>query len=133
MPVLPSSVFVDPPASEPENEPIPEGLRRLVRKYDPVERDRRNHQLGKAGESFVVEVERRRLSEADRPDLARKVRWVAEEDTRSNALTSRAIASPTFPGELFVTCGSATVIYLRPRNCCHGSARVAVSVLSTYV
>jgi hypothetical protein len=80
MPVLPSSVFVDPPAPEPENEPIPEGLRRLVRKYDPVERDRRNHQLGKAGEGFVVEVERRRLSEADRPDLARKVRWVAKED-----------------------------------------------------
>jgi hypothetical protein len=36
--------------------------------------------LGKAGEEFVVNIERRRLAEADRSDLARKVRWVAAED-----------------------------------------------------
>ena len=31
-------------------------------------------------EAFVVELERRRLHEADRPDLARNVRWIADED-----------------------------------------------------
>jgi hypothetical protein len=45
-----------------------------------VERDHRNRSLGKAGEEFVLDVERRRLTGADRPDLARKVRWVAAED-----------------------------------------------------
>jgi hypothetical protein len=60
--------------------PIPEGLRRLVQKFDPVERDYRNRALGKAGEEFVVNLERRGLIGADRPDLARKVRWVAAED-----------------------------------------------------
>ena len=48
--------------------------------WDPIERDHRNRSLGKAGEAFVVDLERRHLSEADRPDLARKVRWIATED-----------------------------------------------------
>lgn len=75
-----STVFVDPPVRTAGNEPIPDRLRYLIRKFDPVERDRRNRSLGKAGESFVVDLERRQLTEADHPDLARKVRWVADED-----------------------------------------------------
>jgi hypothetical protein len=77
-PPLPAEIFVAPPTLTVE--PIPERLQRLVQKFDPVERDYRNHSLGKAGEGFVVDLERRRLNEADRPDLARKVRWVSAED-----------------------------------------------------
>ena len=73
------SVFVDPPIRT-ADEPIPDRLRYLVRKFDPVERDLRNRSPGKAGESFVVDLERRQLTEADHPDLARKVRWVSDED-----------------------------------------------------
>ncbi len=76
----PNEIFVLPPALSLSSLPVPESLRRLVRKFDPVERDHRNRLLGKAGEEFVVELERRQLSGFDRPDLARKVRWVAEED-----------------------------------------------------
>ena len=76
----PAGVFVDPPAPANADTPPPEGLRRLVRKFDPVERDHRNSALGRAGEEFVFHLERRRLADADRPDLARKVRWVAAED-----------------------------------------------------
>jgi hypothetical protein len=75
-----STVFVDPPVRTAADEPIPDRLRYLVRKFDPVERDLRNRSLGKAGESFVVDLERRQLTETDHPDLARKVRWVAAED-----------------------------------------------------
>src|SRR5271156_3894730 len=75
-----SQVFVPEPPLITTEKPIPERLRRLVRKFDPVERDHRNRSLGKAGEEFVVDLERRQLSEADRPDLARKVRWIAAED-----------------------------------------------------
>jgi hypothetical protein len=75
-----SVVFVDPPSPSAVDKRIPERLRRLVRKFDPVDRDHRNRSLGKAGEAFVVELERARLAEADRRDLARKVRWVSEED-----------------------------------------------------
>jgi hypothetical protein len=32
-----------------------------------------------AGEEFVIDVERRRLTEAARGDLARKIRWIAAE------------------------------------------------------
>ena len=60
--------------------PRPEGLERLVRKFDPVERDFRNRALGEAGEAVVVDLERRRLRDSDRADLARKVRWVSKEE-----------------------------------------------------
>src|SRR5271163_4251344 len=79
-PPLPAEIFVPPPALTVPAGPVPERLRRLVQKFDPVERDQRNRSLGKAGEAFVVDVERRQLTEADRPDLARKVRWTAAED-----------------------------------------------------
>ncbi len=75
-----AEVFVDPPPLSGAESPIPIALERLVRKFDPVERDRRNRALGNAGEGFVVDVERRRLTEADRPELAHRVRWVAAED-----------------------------------------------------
>jgi hypothetical protein len=80
MPAPPSSVFVDAPVPTAGDELIPDRLRRLVRKFDPMERDYRNRSLGKAGESFVVDLERRKLADADRPDLARRVRWIAAED-----------------------------------------------------
>lgn len=76
----PSTVFVDVPTPSAAGEPMPERLVRLVRKFDPVERDFRNRALGKAGESFVVDLERRQLAEDNRRDLASKVRWVAAED-----------------------------------------------------
>ncbi|MBO6667479.1 DUF3883 domain-containing protein [Parvibaculum sp.] len=55
-------------------------LARLVRKFDPALRDERNRQLGKLGEERVFHSERARLQGAGRDDLARKVRWVAQED-----------------------------------------------------
>jgi hypothetical protein len=76
----PVEVFVPPPTLTVSADPVPERLRRLVQKFDPVERDNCNRALGKAGEAFVVDIEKRQLTEADRPDLARKVRWTAAED-----------------------------------------------------
>ena len=56
----PAGIFIDPPVSEPRIQ-RPPALERLVRKFDPVERDHRNRKLGKAGEEFVFHVERKRL------------------------------------------------------------------------
>jgi hypothetical protein len=75
-----ATVFVDAPVLAAGAGPAPDRLRRLVQKFDPVERDYRNRSLGKAGESFVIDLERRWLTEADRVDLARRVRWVSAED-----------------------------------------------------
>lgn len=72
-------LFVPPPSLE-ERIERPPRLEKLVRKYDPVERDFRNRQLGKAGEAFVVDSERARLAQIGRDDLADKVRWVADVD-----------------------------------------------------
>jgi hypothetical protein len=73
-------LFIQPP---PPLVPItarPEAIERLVRKFDPVERDFRNRKLGRNGEQLVFHLERERLQELDRPDLAKKIRWVSEED-----------------------------------------------------
>jgi hypothetical protein len=80
LPPLPAEVFVSPPELTAAAERIPTRLQLLVRKFDPVERDYRNRSLGKAGEEFVFDLERRQLTEAGRLDLVRRVRWVAAED-----------------------------------------------------
>jgi Protein NO VEIN, C-terminal len=54
-------------------------MERLVRKFNPVERDFRNRKLGRDGEELVFHFERQRLQKLDRPDLAKKIRWIAEE------------------------------------------------------
>lgn len=74
-----AGVFIDAPVLGEKNE-RPARLERLVRKFDPVERDHRNRRLGKAGEEFVFHIERKRLQDLDRADLARKIRWVSAED-----------------------------------------------------
>ncbi len=74
-----SGVFIDAPPLEPESDRPPQ-LIQLIKKFDPVERDFRNRALGTAGEEFVLQLERRNLTKMERPDLARKIRWVATED-----------------------------------------------------
>jgi len=73
------ATFVEAPKLEPQSE-RPWQLEQLIRKFDPVERDLRNRSLGRAGEEFVLEVERKKLERLQRPDLLKKIRWVSEED-----------------------------------------------------
>jgi hypothetical protein len=77
---VPESVFVEPPPPTEPQDQMPAALRRLIARYDPVERDRRNRALGRAGEEFVLELERRQLADLGRQDLSRQVRWIADEE-----------------------------------------------------
>ena len=52
----------------------------IARKFDVAGRDERNRALGRAGEERVLAHEHAALRTAGRDDLARKVRWVSEED-----------------------------------------------------
>lgn len=81
-PNLAERPFLFVQAAPPLLPPIPKGepLERLIRKFDPAERDFRNRKLGRSGEELVLQLERERLKKLDRPDLARKIRWVSEED-----------------------------------------------------
>lgn len=75
------SLYEEPPPALLDSEPErPEGLKRLIRKFDPVERDFRNRALGRAGEVLILEFEQRRLHDGGRKDLAKKVRWIADEE-----------------------------------------------------
>ena len=74
-----AGTFVDAPklGFQPDR---PWQLERLVRKFDPVERDLRNRTLGRAGEEFVLEIEKKKLEKYQRPDLLEKIRWVSSEE-----------------------------------------------------
>ena len=125
---LPAEIFVAPPILTAAKGPIPERLQRLIQKFDPVERDHRNRSLGKAGEAFVVDLEKRQLSEADRPDLAGKVRWTAAEDGDGAGYD---VLSFTVEGEarlieVKTTNGSARTPFFMTRNeCCLATERPA--------
>lgn len=65
------------------NQPPPEELEQMqliARKVDVAGRDERNRALGRAGEERALQHERAVLIQQNRDDLARRVRWVAEED-----------------------------------------------------
>lgn len=77
-----ASIWIGP-APTPANQPPPQELEqvlRVSRKFDVARRDERNRALGRAGEERVFVHERESLRSAGRDDLARKVRWVSEED-----------------------------------------------------
>lgn len=77
-----AQVWIGPPPTL-SNQPPPQELEQMLhiaRKFDVAGRDERNRALGRAGEERVLAHERASLRFAGRDDLARKVRWVSEED-----------------------------------------------------
>lgn len=76
----PASLFVGPaPSLSVADQKETEALRRLVRKFDPAERDARNRKLGRQGEELIFLREREELIKHGRHDLARRVEWTSEE------------------------------------------------------
>lgn len=74
----PLLVIEDAPSAGGPRKPRPEGLERLVRKFDPAARDHHNRLLGKAGEERVYHHERARLKAAGHTNLAAKVEWTSQ-------------------------------------------------------
>lgn len=111
-------VFVPPPTLQPPTaEPLPE-LDRLLRKFDPIERDHRNRQLGQEGERFVLHLEQQSLIAAGRADLAASVRWVAHLDGDNAGYDIRSYhPSGAFRLiEVKTTAGSARTPFFLTRN-----------------
>lgn len=84
VPILraPDEIAVDPFVAPPirrNGQPQPV-LERLVRLFDPAERDRRNRALGLAGEEFVIEVEERRLHRFGGRDFASRLKWISRDE-----------------------------------------------------
>jgi len=76
----PVLMLEEPPTLVASSPSDPPALRRLVGKFDPAARDARNRALGRRGEELVFRTEDARLRATGRSDLARKIRWVSEED-----------------------------------------------------
>lgn len=114
----PSLYFEPPPMLLPEKTSRPEQLERMVRKFDPAERDEKNRILGRNGESHIYEFEQKRLLDAGLPDLSRKVRWVAQVDGDGAGYDIR---SYDFDGnerllEVKTTCGYQKTPFYLSRN-----------------
>jgi len=75
-------IQIVPPPTLSNRPPPPEldQMLHIARKFDVAGRDERNRALGRAGEERVLAHERSSLRSAGRDDLARKVRWISEED-----------------------------------------------------
>ena len=125
LPKSPASVFVRRPTRMAPSENIPAPLKRLIGKFDPVERDYRNRSLGKAGEEFVVKVEKRQLAAEGREDLAKKVRWVAAEegDGAGYDVLSFDLSGRERLLEVKTTNGSARTPFFLSRNECSLAAQ----------
>ena len=52
----------------------------LARNINFSEREQRNQKLGERGESFVIEYEKYRLTQAGRRDLARDIAWASRDE-----------------------------------------------------
>ncbi len=80
--IVPSAelIYQDVPAILPTAKGLDSGIRRIIKRFDPAERDARARALGKAGEKFLFRSEQLHLSAIGRDDLSSRVRWVAEED-----------------------------------------------------
>ncbi|MGK5083476.1 DUF3883 domain-containing protein, partial [Bdellovibrionota bacterium FG-1] len=91
------SLFESPPVSE-DTSDVVTGSRRNFRgtKLDYGKREAENSRLGKQGELFVLDAERRRLAKAGHQDLSNRVEWVA--DTKGDGL-GYDILSFTLEGE----------------------------------
>ena len=75
------TLFVEPPPlPSPMSLAAKKAFERVARKFDPALRDQLNRALGLAGEQHIYEAEQRKLFDAGRRDLAKKVRWVSQAD-----------------------------------------------------
>jgi hypothetical protein len=92
-------IWIAPPPTL-SNQPPPQELEQMLhiaQKFDVAGRDERNRALGRAGEERVLAHERSVLRSAGRDDLARKVRWVSEEDGDGAGYDIASFASDGFP------------------------------------
>lgn len=114
----PTIRMVDVPGIELRNEPPPAEMQRMVRRFDPVERDMRNRELGLAGEHAVLGFERQRLDLAGRSDLAARVRHVSVEmgDGLGYDIASFSESGDDLAIEVKTTRGVARTPFFMSRN-----------------
>lgn len=73
-------LYVEPPPVLEPKTPRLEMIERLLRKFNPAERDFRNRKLGYDGEEMVFRFEQQQLRQLDRSDLVKKMKWISQED-----------------------------------------------------
>jgi hypothetical protein len=113
-----SLTLVDIPIPRISNTPRVPGLAPLVRRFDPVERDLRNRELGLAGELAVLDHERHWLADRGRGDLSQRVRHVSVEIGDGLGYDISSFTDQGVPKliEVKTTRGGATTPFFMSRN-----------------
>lgn len=77
-----TETFTNKPSFEFDTAPIENAKVRhsTVAKIDFMARDAANRELGRLGEEYVFELERKRLHDSGFADLSRQVRWVSQDE-----------------------------------------------------
>lgn len=119
LPADPDSVFTDPPPKTEgpaKKAALPPGSN--IKKFDRALKDARNRDLGRAGEQFVLEVEKRRLKAHGRQDLADTVTWVSEDqgDGAGFDIASFDVEGTPRLIEVKTTNGAATASFMVTAN-----------------
>jgi len=113
------SLLVEPPKSEPVKGKSLSGKRpRLPKKFDFAARDEQNRALGKAGESWVMDWEFKRLMAEGRPDLAKIIEWVSKIKGDGAGYDIRSYNTDESPRyiEVKTTNGGLSTAFLISRN-----------------
>ena len=94
------ALFVEPPERQIELQLKDKHIRK-PRIINYSEREARNKKLGANGEEFVMKIERERLLEMGREDLAKEVQWTSKEKGDGAGYDIRSFKGPT-DEELFI-------------------------------
>lgn len=104
-----------PPGGASKSNPV---FERVIRKFDPAARDAGNRALGRAGEEFVLNYERRRLVALGCNALADRVRWIADLDGDGGGFDILSFEPEGAERllEVKTTCGAARTPFYISRN-----------------
>ncbi len=106
----------EPPEPGPQRAAREQGPARPRLGVDFVQRDARNRELDRNGEEWALELERRRLHDVDkRPDLSKRVEWVAGGDGSARVIEVKTTGlGKHFP---FYVSANELRVSPRPRAC----------------
>lgn len=117
-PEAPATFAATPPIRVDDGPRLRKRMQALIRKFDPVARDFRNRKLGRAGEEFIVEFEKRRLQDGGKKEFVSRVRWVADEegDGHGYDVESCSLSGERRFIEVKTTTGGAATPFFLTRN-----------------
>lgn len=124
-------LIVNPPSNLPGKSKLqPSGIRVPRKILDFQSREDRNRKLGRQGEAFVIELEKKRLAETGLKILAEKIDWVSE--TQGDGLGYDLRSFDTDGSDIFIEVKTTTMGIDFPFLISANEVRVSEEIGSSY-